>query len=121
MNESRFILHGDPLGVKARENLLTCLSEGLEGALMQRGISLCLVVEYLFPYIAKAVTSCVTAPTFHGGCLLHLLFGLEDIHLTKQVNTYTCRPEIAPANPFQHMDGVVSGKSVHILDLMIEG
>lgn len=77
---------------------------------MRRGGALCLVVQRLYPSIAKAVVTCATHPMFHGGCLLQLLFGLNEIYRTKQVNMYTCRQEDAPSNPFQHMDGGTGGE-----------
>ncbi|GMH38264.1 hypothetical protein BSKO_06148 [Bryopsis sp. KO-2023] len=108
MQSLRFIMHGDSTGCHSRKQLFECLSKGVDDAVMQRGNGLCLVVQRLYRCIAKAVCESSTGAMFQGAVLLHLLYGLDDIYTTRQVNVFTCMQEFAPYNPFQHMDGATT-------------
>lgn len=101
----RFIVHSDSTGINTVKILSKHILDGIHSALMQRGDGLCIVLQRMVPSVAAATLEIHTAEAFHGGVLMQILYILEDIHRTKQVNVRTIRIEEAPDNLFAHIDG----------------
>lgn len=101
----RFIVHQDPNGIHTSSILSRHILDGIQTALMQRGDGLCVVLQRMVPSIAAATLAAPTSKAFQGGVLMQLLYIMEDIYRTKQVNVRTTMVEEAPDNLFEHMDG----------------
>ncbi|GMH37540.1 hypothetical protein BSKO_05413 [Bryopsis sp. KO-2023] len=101
----RFVTHSDRSGTRTAMVLAKALLKGVEQGLMQRGDALCLVVQKMVECVLGVVPEIQTSPLFQGGVVMEILYCLDEIYRSVQVNGRTQLLEAAPSNIFAHMDG----------------